>query len=338
MNTVRKNYIMMALSAALLLLPAAACNEEWESEQYEKTVSFVKSGYTEVFLKYRTDGVTAYKIPLVVSGSTFNNENVEVTVELDPDTMQGLNFGRFRYREDLYFKMLDPRHYTLASNKTTIPAGEEVGLLDIDFNLQGLDLVDKHILPLKVSATSAYMPSPRKHYKKTLMRIVPFNDFSGNYTPTEGEISLYSTATSSSGTWNRLSGYEDPRELRVVDDSTVFFYAGTVEETALDRARYKIRMKFNADKTLTLAADSGVIDFRQVYDEETFAGIYEISTETDPTSPYLERRYTVIKMKYEYTDVTNPLYTLKYRVKCSMTMERRRNILIPEEDQQFIFD
>ncbi|MDR0687514.1 MAG: DUF4973 domain-containing protein [Prevotellaceae bacterium] len=336
-TAINKTCIMLTLAAAFLLLPATSCNEEWKTEQYEKTVSFVKSGYTEVYLKYRADGVAPYKIPVVVSGSTFNDKNVEVTVELDPDTMPDLNFGRFRNREDLYFKLLEPQYYALKTNKVTIPAGEEVALLDIDFKLQGLDLVDRHILPLKVSATSAYEPSPRKHYKKTLMRIVPFNDFSGSYTPSEGEISLWNTS-SSQAAWERLSAYEDVRELRVVDDSTVFFYAGSVEETALDRARYKVQMKFNPDNTLTLWADSSVIEFQQLTDDPTFAGAYSTSTETDPTSPYLERRYTIVKMEYRFKDVTNPLYTIQYRVKCSMTMERKRNTLIPEEDQQFIFD
>ncbi|MDR3184685.1 MAG: DUF4973 domain-containing protein [Prevotellaceae bacterium] len=325
MKTIRKTYIALALAIPCLLL--LACNDEWTDEQYEKTVSFVKSGYTDVYLKYRENGVAPYKIPLVVSGSTANDQDVVVTVALDPDTLVDLNLDRFRNRTDLYFKMLEPEYYDLKSTTATIPAGADVGLLDIDFKLQGLDLVDKYILPLKIKATSAHAPSPRKWYKKTMMRIIPFNDFSGNYIPTNATIYWGDPNNPSS------TAYEEHREARVVDSSTVFFYAGLIQEQALNRALYKVRMRFNPDNTLTLTADSARIQFSQIGD-----GNYEIKTETDPTIPYLEQRYTIISMAYQFIDLTNPTDPIGYQVQCRMTMERKRNTLIPEEDQQFIFD
>jgi hypothetical protein len=327
MKTTVKKCIIFSM---FFLYPALfACNEEWKDEQYEKTVSFVKSGYTEVYLKYReAGGVAPYKIPLVVSGSTGNGENVKVTVALDPDTMPDLNYGRFRNRTDLYFKQLEPEYYDLKSTTVNIPAGEDVGLLDIDFKLEGLDLVDKYILPLQITETSTYLPSPRKHYKKTMMRIIPFNDYSGSYQPTGGNITFETT--------NQTITFEDGRETRVVDEKTVFFYAGFIDEQARDRATYKIYMRFNEDSTLTLNADKATeISFEQVIGT---GNRYSVQTEIDPTTPYLERRYTAISLDYRFTDISNPQYPMKYRITGTMTMERKRNTLIPEEDQQFIFE
>jgi hypothetical protein len=306
----------------------SACNEEWKEEQYEKTVSFVKSGYTEVYLKYRSEGgVAPYQIPLLVSGSTKNDENVEVTVAVDPDTLAAMNYGRFRDREDLYFRLLEAKFYDLKSSTVTIPAGAETGLLSVDFKLQDLDMVEKYILPLQITATSTYAPSPRKWYKKTMMRIVPFNDYSGPYQATSGEIAF---AGGSVGV--------EPRETRVVNENTVFFYAGFVDEKARDRATYKIRMQFNPDSTLTLTADSsGLISFTQNMSDPA-TNRYEIISNFDPTTPYLEHRYTIISLSYTFTDISNPSYTVRYTVKGRMTMQRTRNTLVPEEDQQFIFD
>jgi hypothetical protein len=334
MKTIRKTYITLTLATLCLAFPT--CNDEWEEEQYEKTVAFVKSGYTEVYLKYRGNGVAPYKIPLVVSGSTPNDKNVEVTVAVDPDTIDDLNLGRFYKREDLYFKQLDESHYKLKSNTVTIPAGEDVGLLDVDFNLQGLDMVHKYILPLEITATSAYVPSPRKWYKKTLMRIVPFNDYSGKYIPTDGRV--YSKIGSDSEV--DLGVYEVQRETHVVGDSTVFFYAGLIQEEASYRALYKIRMLFKDNGTLELTADSAQqIDFQQDDFSAEYRSRYEVTTESDPKMPYLEQRYTVVRMAYSFSDKsTYTGVTMRYRIICSATMQRTRNTLIPEEDQQFIFD
>jgi hypothetical protein len=328
---------MFASAALCLLLPT--CNDEWTEEQYEKSVSFVKSAKTDianVYLKYRASGEAPYKIPLVVSGSTPNDRNVTVTVSPDPDTLPNLNFDRFRYQENLYFQLLDAQHYEFPNGATiTIPAGEDVGLLDINFRMEGLDLVNKYLLPLKIEAATGYEAATRSGYAKTLMRIIPFNDYSGEYTPTTGALDLVDTYNS---LLEELGAYEEVREARVVDDSTVFFYAGLVQELQLDRALYKIRMTFNSDGTLTLTADSAEqIDFLQIATEGK--ANYELTVTTDDATPYLEQHYTVISLDYYFTDLTNPQDPIRYHVRdCKMRMGRQRNTLIPEEDQQFIFD
>jgi len=316
-------YGLLALGCMFLF----ACNEEWKDEQYEKTVSFAHSGYTDVYLKYGTEGgIVPYKIPVIVSGSTTNDRNIEVFIALDPDTLTDLNFDRFRLRDDLYFKQLDEKYYTFKSMKTTIAKGSDIGLIDIDFKLNDLDMVDRYILPIQIVSTSEYMPSPRKWYKKSMMRIVPFNDYSGVYKPSKGEVLF-------EGSTRTTIPLEDWRDASVVDEKTIFFYAGFIDEKARDRAMYKIKAQFNADMTVTLTADSAqTIHFSQL------GGSYYITTTNDPSIPYIERRYVTMELDYRFSDVTNPDYVLPYRITGSYTMERVRNTLIPEEDQQFIFD
>jgi hypothetical protein len=315
---------------AILLMTQGfiSCNDEWEDEQYIKEVAFVRSGYTETFLNSNAvDGIIHYKIPIEISGSTVNDRDVTVNIALDPDTLADYNRETFFTRGDLYYLLLEEEHYSFPNGTTiTIPAGEDVGTVDIDFHIGDLDLVEKYVLPLTIESTSEYVPSPRKHYKKTLMRIIPFNYFSGTYSAGAGIITL--------------TGHTDnptsmaTREMRVVNDSTVFFYAGLCEENARDRATYKVKVKFEPDSLLTFTADSAKIGFKAVPEKCR----WHIEEKMDALQPYLIIRTLTMDLQYDYIDVTNPNYDVNYTFKGSYVLERRRNIQIPEEDQQEIFD
>jgi hypothetical protein len=252
--------------------------------------------------------------------------NVTVEVDLDADTLVAHNRTMFYTRDDLFFRQLSDQYYSFPNGTSvTIPAGENIGYLDIDFRINNLDLVEKYILPLKITSTSEYVPSPKKHYKKTLMRIIPFNYFSGTYSAGAGTITAEGDATPTSMA---------TREMRFVNDSTVFFYAGLCQEDARDRATYKVRAKFNADNTLTFTADSAKIEFTPVPEKCK----WNIKEEMDALQPYLMIRTVTMELQYSYKDVSNPNYTVKYTLKGSYTLERRRNTQIPEEDQQEIFE
>ena len=156
----RKIYAyIMTLFCCLFI---TSCNDEWKDELYEKTISFGKTGYVEIYVKYDAEGgVIPYKIPVLVSGSTANSRNIEVTIAVDNDTLSDLNFERFRSRTDLYFKQLPEDSYEFKSMTTIIPKGENVGLIDLNLKIKDLDLIDKYILPLRIASTSDYEPNPQ---------------------------------------------------------------------------------------------------------------------------------------------------------------------------------
>lgn len=62
---------------------------------------------------------------------------------------------------------------------------------------------------------------------------------------------------------------------------------------------------------------------------------YTVEEEMDATRPYLKHIYvTINNLEYEFTDYTSvPGYPLEYVVKGSLTMERKINTQIPDEDQ-----
>lgn len=52
----------------------------------------------------------------------------------------------------------------------------------------------------------------------------------------------------------------------------------------------------------------------------------------------MKKIYTTINLEYEYSDLTNPEFPFLYKFASALVMQRNRNILIPEEDQQAIIE
>ena len=176
------------LCAVVLACTFGACNQEWEDELYKHAVSFGKNGVANIYLRYKPEGKVTYQVPIVLSGSTMNEADLNVNIAVDPDTLEQLNFERYRYRDDLYYIELDKQYYNLPSTQVTIPKGTSVGILDIDFTLGNLNMVDQYILPLSITEGQGYEVNYRKHYRKALLNIIPFNDYSGSYSATAGLV------------------------------------------------------------------------------------------------------------------------------------------------------
>lgn len=306
-----------------MLITAVSCNKEWEEELYNKDVSFVRNGVVNVYAKYKSQGgVVPVKVPVVLSGSTGNNEDIQVTIAIDKDTLDNLNFDRFRLRRDLYFIELPEGNYSFKSMTTTIPKDSLEGFFDLNLKLEGMDMINKYLLPLKITATSKSNVNTRRWFSKSLMQIIPFNDYSGVYS-NAGQM------------WNRDIPENNQTALSVgtrtawvVNENTVFFFAGVLEEEAFERAKYKVYAKFNADSTVSLWSDNSAINFSQK------RGTYTISKKMDEVQPYLEKTYVTMNLEYWFSDLSNPAYPINYRFTGPMTLEKVKNIQIPEEDQQ----
>src|SRR5690554_6712481 len=104
-----KNIFSLLLICSILLL-GISCNDEWKDEQYKRYVSFKAplndQGVTRIYVRYKEEGSTTYKLPLIVSGSTTNSESMTAHVALDPDTLTILNMEQYQDRTELYYKEL----------------------------------------------------------------------------------------------------------------------------------------------------------------------------------------------------------------------------------------
>jgi len=208
--------------------------------------------------------------------------------------------------------------------------GNDISLLDIRFDFNGIDMSEKWVLPLEVknNPSYGYTPHPRKNYSKALLRVFPFNNYSGNYSATT--LKMARTTNIEDGI-----GGEQTRAY-VVDENTVFFYAGIrIDEDRLDRKNYKVYFKFEPEGD----GNRGKVDIytdnpamKLVVNNDAEFSVYE---QYDEVRPYLLHHYIIINnINYNFTDYTSAVNTeFEYNVSGSVTIERPINTQIPNEDQ-----
>lgn len=337
-------YFIIFLSV-LIILPA--CNNEWEDELFTQMVSFKapinKDDVSIIYVKYKPDNETVnFKVPVIVSGSRTNDKDYNVRIGVDNDTLNFLNIDKYSTRTDLYYKQLPENFYEFPTQTCHIPAGSDVATFDINFKLSGLDLVDKWILPLTILPDDSYKLNSYKGRQKALLWVMPFNDYSGSYNA--GSMYVYF----GDNTTKYMTA--NTREARVVDENTVFFYAGITEELAENRDEFKIKCKFleptevteikdpNSEEStglfvkkgkLVLSADNPEMEF-EVIGEPT----YEIREELDINRPHLIKRFFTLTMSYNYKDATaSENMVFPYRCEGTMLLQRNISTLIPDEDQ-----
>ena len=349
----RKTYILAALT--VIMTVGSSCNEEWTDEQYEHYISFSaplddEKGVTHIYVPYsRTDttgnysaggeGRSNYQLPILVSGSTDNTRDITVHIEHAPDTLEELNYARYATRTDLYYEDMGAEGLNYVSYPETaeIKAGENQTLLELSFDFRGIDMSDKWLLPLRIAEDPSYgyEAHPRKNYSEALLRVFPYNDYSGDYSGTlvtNKVITGYNDdgtpiETSESITKSTIRAY-------VIDEKSVFIYAGIVDEDYTDRKTYKIKLTFEGDTNgaVDISCDNAEeIGFELA---EDVTPSYRISSSMDDTRPYLEHRYVIINnINYYFNYIPVEGTYIRYHVEGSMTMSRDINTQIPDEDQ-----
>lgn len=340
--------ILLVAGVTILGVTLVSCNDEWKDEQYAHYISFKAplndNGVTAVYVPYTRHnddgtpvsgvGKSYYELPVLVSGTTTNDRDINVKIGRS-DTLTQLNLERFgnpMYRDDitdLYYK--DMSTYATYPGTIQIKSGEDKALLKIDFDFTkdgGIDMVDKWVLPLEIKKDAGYEPHPRKNYAKAMLRVYPYNDYSGNYSATTLTVANKGDDTNATG-METARGY-------VVDENTIFFYAGTVDESRTDRKNYKVFFLFIPDDE---SGDMGTVQITS--DNAANNGFvnngnatYRIYEQMDEVQPYLKHRYVIISgIDYEYTDQPVPNVSMDYVVRGILTLERQLNIQIPNEDQ-----
>lgn len=330
--------ICIATLAALLSL--SACNDEWKEEHYIHMVSLKApvnaERVSDIYLRYKPDGEVIFNLPVLVSGSTLTDKAMEIQIGVDNDTLEILNQAKYQYREDLYYQQLGEQYYELLSPVCYIPAGSNKELFQVKFKFSGLNLSQEWVLPLTIEENPSYVTNKRKGWRKALLHVMPYNDYSGTYSSSAMNIFFDNSG-------------DDPlvvdhRKAHVVDENTVFFYVGTKADDAIDRETYKINIKFENPAEENGTKKKGNLEVKPanpdnpINFEVTGQPTYEIWDEEDPNLPYLTNRYYVLYMNYRYNDVTSvPGNPIAYRAEGSLTMQRRINTLAPDDDQAILW-
>ena len=343
-----KNCLLTVLVCCAVTV-TTSCNDEWEDEQYEHYISFKAPldtegnnvGVTTVYVpltrfngdgtpRYGAEGLSSFDLPVIVSGSTHNDANLDIHIAHDPDTLNTLNYARFNTRTELYYTDMAP----LASfdEVLNIPSGQDIAMLHINLDFRGANFVNRYVLPLTIAQSEGYQRNPRKNYAKALLRILPYTLFSGPYE--SGNLHFY--LVQADGTDEGQAGaLASAVQMYAIDESTTFFYAGNNDESRLDRENYKVYARFTYHEgskstgTVTFSADNPELDF------SAERASFRIIEEDDATESYIRRRTVIIQdIDYHFTDYTQAAGSrFPYHVTGTLTMERKLNTQMPEEDQ-----
>jgi hypothetical protein len=340
----KKIYFYLAVFFGALF-SFSGCNDEWENEQYVRMVSLKapinRDDVSVIYLRYQSEGLVTYKLPVVVSGSQKNDQDYNVRIGVDNDTLALLNYDKYTLRSDLYYRQLPENFYEFSSQTCRIPSGQEVALFDVNFKFSGLDLVEKWVLPLTIMPDPSYTLNTYKGRQKALLWIMPFNDYSGNYNA--GSMYVYF------GDNDTKYMTANTREAKVVDENTIFFYAGITEELSEMRGEFKVKCEFlPPDKVteiedantgegtglyvktgkLALSAENPALSFEVIGEPS-----YEIKEELDIDRPHIIRRTFTLTMEYRYNDTISSEIVFPYRCRGTMLMQRNISTLVPDEDQ-----
>ena len=346
----KSNKLILGFLALAAAGGLASCNDDWTEEQYAHYISFKAPldtdgnsvGVTTLYVpftrydengtpRYGEEGLSSYQLPVIVSGTTHHKGNLNVHVA-PSDTLPILNMERFSTREELWYK--DMSQYATYPETLTIASGEDIGLLDIRFNFNGLDLADRYVLPITVvdnDGAYGYLRNPRKNYATAMLRVLPYTDYSGQYQATNVRFYIVS-----GGVVDNEPGAMSTVDTYVVDQNTVFFYAGTFDEQSLLRKNFKVYARFNPYEaggrrgTVTMWCDNPEMNFVQ-----NKPATFTILEQDDEVQTYIMRRTVIINdIDYMFDDyLSAPGNSITYSVQGNMAMERRLNTQMPEEDQ-----
>ncbi|MBQ8773941.1 MAG: DUF4973 domain-containing protein [Muribaculaceae bacterium] len=350
MKMFRLNKIFLLCSVGVVgVMMSTSCNNEWTDEQYEQYISFKAPldtegssvGVTTVYVpftrldadgnaKYGEEGLSSYDLPVIVSGSTHNSRDLTVHVA-HSDTLDILNVERFSTRSELYY--IDMSDYASYPETLDIPKGQDIGLLNIKFDFRGIDLTDRYVLPLTVveKPEYGYERNPRKNYATAMLRVLPYTTYSGEYQATNVKFYIVS-----GGVTDNEPGAMTAVQSYVVNENTVFFYAGTFNESSLLRKEYKVFARFEPYEqggtrgTVTFYTDNERMNFVQ-----NKIATFTIIEQDDEVQSYIMRRTVIVNdVDYTFTDYsTAPGSEITYNVNGTMSMERKLNTQMPEEDQ-----
>jgi hypothetical protein len=281
---------------------------------------------SQIRVKYKGDDPTLFQLPVIISGSTINERDRDVHITLDPDTLETYNKEHYYNRTDLYYQLLGESFYEIPKSVVHIPAGEQLGLLDIYFKFKNLDLVEQWVLPLIIEDNSSfnYKRNPRRDYKNALLWVTPYNDYSGTYGTTN--LSVYTENSNQPIIVNT-------RATHVVDEKSIFFYAGVTKEEREDRKYFKVIATFNAETDST-----GTVSLRAEYPDRINLQVigqptYEIVNIMDSARPTLLRRTVTVSMQYTFEDSLElPGHMTRYSVRGTMSLQRNINTLIDDEE------
>ena len=295
----------------LILLAVAgiftACDNKLPDEMFVKHVLINQNGFREYELNYVNTPIKDTVVTVAINGSSKLDRNIHVTLAINPDTLDGYNWEQYRNDQSLYYEILPEDCYTFDGEDIVIQAGTEYSDVPIRFYLDKIDKEKKFILPISIVSTSEYSIGNPK-YSTILMNVILSNEYSGDYS-LSGTIREVATGD--------FIDVRMTRTLRVVNPTTVSFYAGNTADKASNRENYRINMTVNADSTLTFKPEHpDIIELKSDepnLDPKNPKNKILVKRTADTQNSHKSYVVTTFYTYYNYIDKTDPSDPIEMR-------------------------
>ena len=266
--------------------------DELEEELFQKNSYIIHNGWQDYALEVEEDNTTTLPIYFGVNGTSLNDKNISLTMDIDPDTLDRYNWDKYKTQTDLYYKMLPEGTYTFDADSWTIRSGELNTTAKIKIDLNKIEelgsLYDDYVLPLRITSSTGE-PMGQNKYTKVLAHIGFKNDYSGIYSG-KGVITQQGTSYTTEIT---------STQLYAINNNTCYMFVG--EKTRANTADYlSYVVEINRDEwgDITLSSKIAGLEFKS----------YNSKLNRKYTYNYNDQRYyteiTTIELAYEYLDTT----------------------------------
>ena len=331
--------IMMIFALLAFVLYACNRNEIFEREMYKARVAVkgnISGGFNifeqeHDFDKANANGFTAGFISANVGGALPTTEPIVLTIVEDPDLLNSYNLTNYGTEDYRYARWLSQDRYQIPNKTITIPTGERGGIMNINFDLEGVSPDSIYFVPFKVEKCSAYEINLDK---STVLYRTHFKNFWAS-TQAIAEYShrgfiVDSTTLQQEGNINRTPTYLTKR-ISPVSRDEIRLYVGTKryspdEDPQQVIPKWCMRIKIHDDGKLTITPwDSSHLGIKvtQVRNDN-FDGLDRFLNTYELVDDGFGRLFRTFRLCYDYTD---PDSQIRYRMWEELRLEYREDKL-----------
>ncbi|MCD7900365.1 MAG: DUF4361 domain-containing protein [Bacteroides sp.] len=150
-----------------LLLSITACQRyDFDKEMTEKVICIISDNdFVYTGMHDLTQEESAGHISINCGGSLHIDQDVEVTLESDPDLLDRYNKLKYDIDESKYAKILPEKYYTIPRMGATLEAKspDTYGVVPILVRPEGLSPDSIYLIPLRIKEVSNYTVNPDKY-------------------------------------------------------------------------------------------------------------------------------------------------------------------------------
>ena len=300
--------ILLFSCIALFSFVGYSCDDTLDDELFVKYAYIVKKGWQETAVELTETSVMKIPVTIGVNGTSLNDKDVVVKLGFDPDTLAGYNKEKYKEQTDLFYKMIAEDAVEFPE-EVVIENGKESAVFHITLDKSKVvDQYEDYVLPISIIEASEYEKGPSK-YTKSLMHLSYRNDFSGNYSGSDGRV--FDVANDGS--------------KRTVNNKTLygfslnecFFFVGDYDRENPQRGGYIARVHWEpATGEITLTSDIPSLQLAAVGTPRIQQTVGKHAT--DDAKKIVA---TTIRLEYTYLDtsVEGNAKTMKFTGSLTMT-------------------